>query len=116
MNEYQVESTDCITKAVSNNMDCAIIYCPTVGSETLEVVKFQVGNAAEKVSDLIQATTLASTDHSKSFQVSDLCTAFSVDTDSYHYDQATSTYVKDLNTPTWTNPIFSNDFKWVVAN
>lgn len=46
MSEYQVKSGDCITKAISKNMDCAIIYCPTVGSETLEVVKLEAGKSA----------------------------------------------------------------------
>lgn len=62
MKEYKVESNDCVLKAISENYDCAIIYCPTSGAETLNVVKFEVGKTPEKVTDLISSSVLTKTD------------------------------------------------------
>mgnify|MGYP006946573857 CR=1 FL=1 len=101
-------------KAISENFNCAILYDATASSEKLKVLKFNTGTTATEVKELIAATIVTAANvPSKTFGVSDLCTAVKMDNSIYH-DNGT-TFVADT-APTGANPVFNADYNYAAAD
>jgi hypothetical protein len=101
-------------KALSQNMNCAMLYDATASNEKLRVLKFNTGVTATEVKELIAATVITAANvPSKSFEVSDLCSAIKIDSSIYHFDG--TNFVADT-VPSWTSPVFNGDYSYVAAN
>lgn len=79
MIEYEASTTtDCSALSISPNLDCALIHCPTT-PPTLNMVKFETAGASA-ISDLVANIIVADpADTTKKYKLSNLCTAFSID-------------------------------------
>ncbi len=109
-------------KAISTDLTCAAFADTTATTESLKIVKFNVasGTTATAVEDL-KATNIvtAANLNTKTYTVAGSCLAVKVDSQVYHWDAAATPnpkFVADTALPTMTDPEFSNDFKYIVAN